>query len=48
MSNKLLGSPPLSLSSNNFFTSFSTRQQWDGGEGGGGEVVAKVENIKKK
>ena len=47
MSNKLLGSPSLYLSSN-FFTSFSTRQQWDGGGGGGGEVVAKVENIKNK
>ena len=46
MSNKLLGSPSLYLSSN-VFTSFSTRQQWDRG-GGGGEVVAKVENIKKK
>ena len=45
MSNKLLGSPPLSLSPQ---TTSSPASAPGNSEMGGGEVVAKVENIKKK
>ena len=49
MSNKLLGSPSLSLSPQTTSSPASApgNSEMGGGEGGG-EVVAKVENIKKK
>ena len=46
MSNKLLGSPSLSLSPQT--TSSPASAPGNSEMGGGGEVVAKVENIKKK